>query len=135
MPMLLICLILCPVLLSIPNISEIPFIICFALIAAAILTYARTIIIDEETKTILSLRGVLGLKKKTTRSFSDLASIKVETVYETVRGSRLTKLIEVHILVLHFKDGKKNRIEKSSDLEYVDSLTGAIERLCNLTRE
>ncbi len=135
MLLLLICLLTFPLLLSIPQISETHFMIYLAIVIPVVCTYSKTIIIDQKTKTISIIRGILGIKTAKTLSLSDLESVKIETVKESVRGSRLTKLIEKQILALCFKDGKKLTIEKTSDLEYVDSLAESIELMCNLTSE
>ncbi len=133
MPLLLICLLTFPLVLSIPHISETHFMIYLLIVIPVVCTYAKTIIIDQKTKTISILRGILGIKITKTLSLSDLESVKIEIVKESVRGSRLSKLIEKQILALCLKDGKKFTIEKSSDLEYVDSLADSIGRMCNLT--
>lgn len=133
MPLLLICLLTFPFVLSIPHISETHFIIYLAIVIPVVCTYAKTIIIDQNTKTISILWGTLGIKSNKTLSLSELESVKIETVKESVRGSRLSKLIDKQILALCLKDGKKLTIEKSSDLDYLGSLAESIRRMCNQT--
>ncbi len=132
-PLLLVCLLTFPLVLSIPHISEAHFMIYLAIVIPVVCTYVKTIIIDQKTKTISILMGILGIKTTKTLSLSDVESVEIQIVKESVRGSRLTKLIEKQILALCLKNGKKFTIEKSSDLEYVDSLAESIGRMCNLT--